>query len=274
MRSRPALLTIWTVVIIVVLYVPILAMMVMSFNDSRFGTLPFEFTLKWYAELTPTNPLIQATYTSIQLSILVAGTCVVVGTLLSLWLARPGTPWLRNAVNSSLLATVTIPILILSVAILGIANRLGLGQSVTSLWLGCTVVSLPYVVFVVSARIASLDPALLNASRSLGFGPFQTFLRVTLPLIRSAVLAGALMAFVTCFNNFAVQLFLAPLGVQTLPVNIYAQTRVGISPDINAVSTLTILVLIILVVVLQILSGNAAKVVSGTGPSGTGKETR
>lgn len=255
----------WTWLVIIALYVPIGAMMAMSFNESRFGTFPFQFSWRWYAELTPSNPLVQATYASVQLSLLVAVTCLIVGTLLSLWLARPGAAWLRGAVNGTLLATVTIPILILSVAILGIAQRLGLGQSLPSLWLGCTVVSLPYVVFVVSARISSLDPALVRASRSLGFGPVQSFLRVTLPLIRSAVLAGGLMAFVTCFNNFPVQLFLAPLGVQTLPVNIYAQTRVGISPDINAVSTLTIIAMVLLVVLLQFASGNAAKAISGAG---------
>lgn len=265
MKRRPVLLKTWMWIVIAILYVPIIAMAAMSFNRSRFGTLPFEFSLQWYAKLTPDNPLILATYTSLQLAALVAGTCIVVGTLLSLWLARPGMAWLRSGVNGSLLATITIPILILSVAILQIVQILGLGQSVTSLWIACTVVSLPYLVFVVSARISSIDPALGRASRSLGFGALQTFWRVTLPLIRSAIVAGGLMAFVTCFNNFTVQLFLAPLGVQTLPVNIYAQTRVGISPDINAVSTLTIAVMVILVVLLQLASGNAARVVAGTG---------
>lgn len=265
MNRRPVLLRIWTWIVIAILYVPILAMIAMSFNASRFGTLPFEFSLRWYRALTPDNPLILATYTSLQLALLVTGSCVVIGTLLALWLSRSGAAWLRSAVNASLLATVTIPILILSVAMLQIVQLLGLGQSVPSLWLACTVVSLPYLVFVVAARIASLDPALVRAARSLGCGPLRTFWRVTLPLIRSSIVAGALMAFVTCFNNFTVQLFIAPLGVQTLPVNIYAQTRVGISPDINAVSAITIAVMVVLVVVLQLVSGNAARVVAGTG---------
>ncbi len=265
MNRRPLMLKTWMWIVIILLYAPIIAMIAMSFNESRFGTLPFEFSLRWYEALTPDNPLILATYTSVQLALLVTGSCVVIGTLLALWLSRPGAAWLRSAVNGSLLATVTIPILILSVAILQIVQLLGLGQSVLSLWLACTVVSLPYLVFVVAARIAGLDPALVKASRSLGFGPLQTFWRVTLPLVGSSIVAGALMAFVVCFNNFTVQLFLAPLGVQTLPVNIYAQTRVGVSPDINAVSTLTVVVLVVLVVLLQLVSGNAARVVAGAG---------
>lgn len=264
-RPRTILLKTWMWIIILALYVPLGAMILMSFNQSRFGIFPFKFSLDWYEHLGPDNPLIAATVTSLQLALYVTVTCAVIGTGLGIWLSSSGLRRLRVSVNASLLATVTIPLLILSVAILEIVNILGLGQSALSLWLACSVVSLPYMVFVVTARLQSLDPALVRASRSLGSGPVRTFWRVTLPLIRTSIIAGSLMAFVVCFNNFTIQLFISPIGVQTLPVNIYAQTRVGITPDINAVASIIVVAMFILVIVLQLVSGSAARIVTGQG---------
>ncbi len=253
----------WTVLVIVVLYLPMAAMVLMSFNESRYGVMPFHFSTKWYRTLGPDNPLVTSTLLSLQLALYVTATCAVIGTALGLWLSSTRLVRLRLVTNAALMATVTVPILILSVGILTVVQAIGLGQSAVSLWLACTVVSLPYMTFVVVARLGSIDAALVPASRSLGFGAFGTFRRVTLPLLRTAMAAGSLMAFVTCFNNFTVQLFLAPVGVQTLPVNIYAQTRVGVTPDINAIASIIIVATVLLVLALQLLSGSTARLITG-----------
>lgn len=262
-RGRIPGFRIWLGIVLVALYLPLGAMVFMSFNESRFGLLPFRFSMKWYEGLGPENPLVIAASTSLELAVYVTATCIVIGIPLAMWLSSPRLKLAKLFANSSLLATIAVPLLILSVGILAVVRLTGLGQSGLSLWLACTVISLPYFVFVVAARLQSLDPRLIAASRSLGAGPARSFVRVTLPLIRSSIFAGALMAFVICFNNFTIQVFVAPLGVQTLPVSIYALTKVGISPDINAVATIIIVVMIGLVALLQVVTGSAVTVVAG-----------
>ena len=265
-RRTPGLVArLWTALVVLFLYLPIAATVLTSFNASRLGLLPFDPSWQWYAGLSADSPLVVSTVTSVELAVWVTLTCAVLGTGLALWLARRGLPRFKVATNGVLLVTVAVPVLILSVGILAVVNAIGLGQSALALWLACSVTSLPYMVFVVTARLQSLDPALVSASRSLGAGPVATFRRVTLPMVRSAILAGALMAFVICFNNFTVQLLIAPLGVQTLPVEIYTQTRVGLSPDINAVASLIVGVTVVVVVLLQLATGSAARVLGGLG---------
>jgi ABC-type spermidine/putrescine transport system permease subunit II len=260
---RVSALMIWLMVVLVALYLPLGAMIFMSFNKSRFGLLPFEFSLQWYEGLGPSNPLVVAAMTSLELAFYVALTCIGLGVPLAMWLTSPRMRVPKLLANANLLGTIAVPLLILSVGILAVVRLSGLGQSSVSLWLACTVISLPYMVFVVTARLQSLDPRLVAASRSLGAGPFESFLRVTLPLTLSSVFAGTLMAFVICFNNFTIQVFIAPLGVQTLPVNIYAQTRVGVSPDINAVASIIVVAMIGFVALLQVITGSAVNVIAG-----------
>jgi len=248
---------------ILFLYLPLVAMAVMSFNSSRFGVLPFRPSLTWYRSLTPQNPLIQSALVSAELAFYVSITCAVVGTGMALWMHSLGLRVARLATDATLLVTLTVPVLILSVGMIEVFRALGMAKSALTLWLGCSVVSLPYTVFVVLARLQSFDSALISASRSLGAGPVTTFRRITLPLLASGIFAGSLMAFVVCFNNFTVQLFLAPVGVETLPVNIYSQTRVGITPDINAVSTIILAVTVVGVVGLQFLTRGTARLISG-----------
>jgi ABC-type spermidine/putrescine transport system permease subunit II len=260
---RARFLTIWMWFVVAALYVPLAAMVLMSFNESRYGVLPFHLSTRWYQTLSADNPLVVSTLVSLELAFYVTATCVTVGTALGFWLSRTRLGKLRMTANAALLMSITIPILILSVGMLAVFQQLGLGQSAVSLWLGCTLISLPYMVFVVVARLQAVDPSLVPAARSLGSGAWGSFWRVTVPLLRSAMVAGSLMAFVVCFNNFVVQLFLAPVGVQTLPVNIYAQTRVGITPDINAVSSIIIVATVLLVLALQLVTGSAARVITG-----------
>ena len=113
------------------------------------------------------------------------------------------------------------------------------------------------------AALAQLDPALADAARSLGAGPVATFLRITVPIATPAILAGSLMAFVICFNNFTVQLFLAPLGDQTLPVEIYSLVRVGVTPDVNALASFIVVGSVLLIVALQLLGANVARTLTG-----------
>jgi ABC-type spermidine/putrescine transport system permease subunit II len=246
------------------LFLPLAVVVVMSFNASPYGTLPFEPTLLWYGQLARQSALIGATLLSAELSAAVALVAAVIGTLLSLWLVR----YARRGfvfVNALLVSAVTVPWLILGVAMLLVLNAVGLGRSYTSMFLGSLATSLPYVVFLVVARLQELDPSIEDAARSLGARPPQVLVRVTVPLIAPAVGGGALLAFMVCFNNFIIQYFLAPFGVRTLPLEIYTLVRVGYRPDINALATFIVGATISVVVALQRLGTGTQRLAGRVG---------
>jgi spermidine/putrescine transport system permease protein len=154
-----------------------------------------------------------------------------------------------------LVAAVTIPWLVLGVAMLLVVTAAGIGRGWPALFLGNLVVALPFTVFLVVNALASVNGNLEEAARSLGSSPLSAFLRVVVPAIAPAIIAGAIMAFLTCFNNFTIQYFLAPFGTQTLPMAIYGQIKIGFRPDINALATIiTALTLIPVLLAPRLLS--------------------
>ncbi len=257
-RAARRVLVTWLWVVLVVLALPILAMVVLSFNESRYGTLPFHFSTHWYATLSGDASLISALRTSITLASEVTVFAVVLGTLLSFGLAKASV-LVKQPVNGLLLSMLTVPALILAAGLVSVFSWVGLSQTTLPLVLSSVVTSMPFVVLVVSGRLQELDPRFGEAARSLGAGPLRTFTTVTVPLMAPAIVAGALLAFVMCFNNFAIQLFLAPIGVSTLPVQIYSMVRLGVTPDVNALGSIIVGSTIVLILLLHALTGNAAK---------------
>jgi spermidine/putrescine transport system permease protein len=242
------------------LFLPLAVIVLLSFNASRYGTLPFEFTLRWYTELFGRGDLFVATRRSILLSTGTALASALIGTSVSVWLVRHR-PRALPVVSAGLLSAVTIPWLILGIGMLTVFQTLGIGRSTSAVFLGSLVTSLPYQVFIVLARLRALDPSLEEAARSLGASALRAQARVVVPLISSAVLGGALMAFTITFNNFVIQYFLMPFGVRTLPLEIYTLVRTGYKPDINALSTLVLLATVVLIVALQRLVGGVQRTV-------------
>jgi ABC-type spermidine/putrescine transport system, permease component II len=249
---------IWLYVVLVIIALPLLSMVVLSLNQSRYGTFPFRFTFDWYLSLGNDSVLISALGTSLNLATQATIFAVIVGTLLALGMARSKT-YINLPINSVLLALLTVPALILTAGFVIVFTWLGIGSSSVGLILASIITSLPFVVLLVSGRLRELNPHLAEAAHSLGAGPLRTFLTVTLPLIAPSIIAGAMLAFVITFNNFAIQLFLAPIGISTLPVQIYSMVRFGVTPDVDALATIIVFSTALLVVVLNWLSGNAAK---------------
>jgi ABC-type spermidine/putrescine transport system permease subunit II len=158
--------------------------------------------------------------------------------------------------NAVMVATITIPWLILGLAMLLMLNALLMnGRTSWGLFVGDLAVVMPYVTLIVVARIQDLPPSLEEAARSLGARPAAAFWYVSGPLILPAVLSGGLMAFIVCFNNFVIQYLLAPFGVETLPMQIYSLVRVGYQPDINALATVLLISALVLVFLLTRLGG-------------------
>jgi len=212
-------------------------LMAMSFNASRYNALPFEFSVKWYKELGADDRLIQASLTSVYIALATAAICVVLATMLMLW-AIQSKSRLRNWIDSLVVLPLTIPWLILGLSLLLLISALGWNKSFAILLIGHVIVSLPYAVMVIKARLQSLDLSINEASASLGANEWTTVFRITLPLLYPAMLAGGFLAFVISFDNFILSYFLIPSGSSTLPIEIYSSIKFGFTPEINAVSTI------------------------------------
>lgn len=245
-RIGPLLTYIYLLAFLVFLYAPVLAMMAMSFNRSPLYALPIQLDLRWFRALMNNKRLIQATGNSIVLALANMATATVIGTSASLALARYQFK-AKKVLSVLLVPPIAIPWLILAVSMLLFFQLLGLGRSLSSMYVAHVAVSLPYAILVITARLAGSDSSLEEAAMSLGANPVITFLRITFPLILPGVLAAALFSFTVSFDNFAISYFLAPPGVSTLPVEIYSAIRKGFTPEINAIATITFAVSMIMV---------------------------
>ncbi len=244
------------------LFAPIAVIILMSFNKTPFGMLPFVFTLEWYELLFTGEALIESALISLRLAGAVALTAMLLGTAAAL-----GLQYLPRRAQALFMAAANVPIvipwLVQAVSLLLIFNLTGLGRSYTGMYLGNLVVVLPYCVMMAAARFHEADRTPEDAARMLGAGRFKVFWDVTLPLLLPGVISGALMAFMVCFNAFAMQYFLAPFGVNTLPMEIFTMIRSGYKPDMNALSALMIAVTLLAVLLLNRLGFSASKMLGG-----------
>jgi spermidine/putrescine transport system permease protein len=223
------------------LYLPIVIMALMSFNASPFYQLPFEWTTEWYSSLRGNSQLIGATWNSVRIAIITTLVSTVLGTAASLALIRFEFRG-KKQLQAMLFPPIAIPWLITGTAMLIFFYGVGIGRGLHAILLGHVALALPYVIVVVSARLRTFEPELEEAARSLGANQWQVTMRVTLPWIMPGVIAGGLFAFAVSFDQFVVSYFLSTPGQSTLPVEIYAAIRKGFTPEINAVSTIIIVV--------------------------------
>lgn len=222
------------------LYTPIIVMMLMAFNQSELYQLPFVFDLKWFRALSHNEDLLQAAGNSIMIAIVNTLISVTLGTLTALALSRHNfraKPWFELL----LLPSLTMPWLITGTAMMLFFFWTGIGRSLHAILLGHVALSVPYVVFIMRSRLHTFNRSLEEAAQVLGASAWQTFWRVTAPLLAPGLVAAALFAFALSFDQFVISYFLAPIGVSTLPVEIYSAIRKGFTPEINAISTIIIL---------------------------------
>ncbi|UVC12183.1 ABC transporter permease (plasmid) [Rhizobium sp. TH2] len=229
----------WVAMLLAFLYLPIIIMGLMSFNASPFYQLPLEFTTTWYESFLANDQLIAATWNSLFIAVITTVIASVLGTAASLALFRYEFTG-RKVLQALLLPPIAIPWLITGTAMLIFFFGVGIGRGLHAIILGHVALALPYVIIVVNARLNTFAPELEEAARSLGASQWQVTRRVTLPWIAPGIIAGGLFAFAVSFDQFVVSYFLATPGQTTLPVEIYAAIRKGFTPEINAVSTIII----------------------------------
>lgn len=221
------------------LYLPIAVLVVMSFNASKTPFTWTGFSTRWYGELF-SNELIREGF--INTMIVAVGATIlatVLGTLLAIGVAR----YFRSSiVEAYALAPAIIPDLALAIGLLALFGLLGVTLSLVSVLLSHVVFGMAFVAAVVIARLGQTDSSLEEASRDLGAGPVSTFTRITLPSLAPAIIAGALLVFTLSLDEFVVAFFTNGPTTPTLPIVIYSMVRFGVTPEINALAALLLLV--------------------------------
>jgi spermidine/putrescine transport system permease protein len=235
-----ALARFYLILIIVFLYLPIVVMMAMGFNESSLYQLPFHFTLKWYVALSGNDQLISAGVNSVVIAVITAIVATVLGTMASVALSRRTFKG-KTLLQLMLLPPIAIPWLITGTAMLVFFFWTGIGRGMHALLIGHVALAIPYVVLVVGTGFQTIRADLEEAAMSLGSTPIHAFFAVTLPLLAPSILGAALFAFAVSLDQFVISYFLATPGFTTLPVQIYAAIRKGFTPEINAISTILLI---------------------------------
>ena len=231
-----SLTSFYIVLVLFFLYAPLMIMILMGLNSSPLYTFPIEWDLIWYRKLMENERLLKAGLNSILLGIAVSFTATVLGTLSAWALSRYQIKG-KAILQILLIPPITIPWLIIAIALLLMFFWIGIPRSLFAMYIGHVGISLPYVILLLSARFKESDASFEEAARSLGASPVVTFFRVTLPIILPGVIGALLFTFTISFDNFIISHFLAPPGVSTLPVEIYSAIRKGFTPEINAISS-------------------------------------
>ena len=226
----------WLLAVYGFLYLPIAVLMVLSFNRSGMPTAWGGFSLEWYGKLAENPKILSAAWNSLVVAVWATAISTVLGTLLALGVERARPSASREAL---LFAPMIIPDIVLAIALLSFFTLIKFSLGLRSIVMAHVVFNLAFVCAVVRARLKSYDWSLNEASRDLGATATATFFRITLPLIGPSVLAGALLAFTLSIDEFIIAYFTAGAGQSstTLPMQIYAMIRFGVTPEINAMAT-------------------------------------
>jgi putative spermidine/putrescine transport system permease protein len=245
----------FSVLVYVFLLAPLVVVVLASFNAADYLSFPPRgFSLRWYRALWESEVWVDSFRLSLLVTALVTPVSLAIGTLAAYALGRNSFPG-KGLITTLVMAPLVMPQIILGIALLNYFSALGLINTVTGLVLGHLVVTLPYTVRLVSISVHNLDPSLERAAQNLGATPLQTFCRVTLPLLRPGLVAGAIFAAIISFGELAVTLLIAGARTTTLPMRIFNYTEYNFDPAINAVSTIFVVLALLLIVVLDRLIG-------------------
>ncbi|MEW5942704.1 MAG: ABC transporter permease [Pseudomonadota bacterium] len=248
----------WTAAILVYLflYLPLAIVVAYSFNDSRLNAEWVGFTLHWYRTLFSDEQMFRAAANSLLIACISSAVATVLGTMAGIAIHR----YKPRLLPILVITPVAMPEILLGVSLLlFFIQVLNLTLGMVSVVIAHITFSIGFVAIVVRARLAGMDEALFEAARDLGATPWQTFRLITLPLIMPGVIAGALMAFTLSIDDFVITFFTAGVGVSTLPLQIYSMIKIAVTPEVNAVSTLLMLLTLTLILVASRLDKSALK---------------
>jgi len=232
------------------LYVPLFIVVVYSFNDSRLNAEWVGFTFDWYDKLFHNQDMLLAAGNSLLIGLTASAVSTVLGTMAGLAMYR----YRPRLLSILVLAPIAIPEILMGVSLLIFFVLLNLTLGLVSVALAHIAFCIGFVAIVVRSRLAGMDESLTEAARDCGASPLNAFRYVTLPLIMPGVIAGALMAFTLSIDDFVITFFTAGAGTVTLPLQIYSMIKIAVTPEVNAVSTLLMLLTLALIIAASKLS--------------------
>ncbi len=253
MKNRTKLPNIYIGVVTAVLYLPIILVIVYSFNESKISSVWGGFSLKWYETLFKDKAMFQALLNSIVLALSASVAAAVIGTLGAVGFQKVKMRT-KGAVEYLSMLPIMIPEIILGMVFMTFFALLGLPFGMTTLILAHTTFCVPYVYMLVKARLVGMDKSLAEAAKDLGASELRVFVDITLPLLMPAILSGMLLSFAMSLDDVIISVFVTGVNVNTLPIKVYTQIKTGVTPEINALCTLMLGATIVLVILSNLLS--------------------
>lgn len=252
-RGSFSLLHLYVAVVVAFLFAPLVLLVIFSFNQTQSLAFPIEgLSLRWYSSLDSTPDVGDAAVRSIELALIAAVGSTLAGTLAAIGITRFPFRGVR-AVGAAILIPAALPELVIGVALLTLYVKLGVRLSLWTAAVGHVLYTLPFVYLLAYARLAKSDPLLEEVARDLGASPLQAFRLVTLPVIRPAIIAGALVAVALSWDEFFISIFTVGNDV-TMPVLIWTKIRRAIDPSVNAISTCLLAASLILIIVATVVN--------------------
>ena len=236
------------------LYLPIVLLVIYSFNASKLVTVWAGFSTKWYVEMFNNQGLMDAAWVTLRVALLSASIATVLGTLAALTLVRYTRFTGRTLFTGMVYAPLVMPEVITGLSLLLLFVAIGFDRGFVTVTLAHVTFSMCFVAVVVQSRLVSFDNSLEEAAQDLGCTPFQAFYKVTLPVILPAVISGWMLAFTLSLDDLVIASFNSGPGATTLPMKIYSQVRLGVTPEINAVCTILIAMVAMGVIIAALLN--------------------
>jgi spermidine/putrescine transport system permease protein len=255
MKRRSLWLWAAAVLAYVFLYAPLVIVVVYSFNDSRLNAQWVGFTLEWYRKLFADEEMLTAARNSLVIGLVASAVSTALGTMAGYAMYR----YKLRLLPILVVAPIAIPEILMGVSLLIFFVGINLTLGLISITLAHIAFCIGFVAIVVRSRLAGMDESLVEAARDLGATPWGAFRLITLPLIMPGVIAGALMAFTLSIDDFVVTYFTAGADAWTLPLKIYTMVKISVTPEVNAVSTLLMLLTLALIVVASRLAPGALR---------------
>ena len=236
------------------LYLPMVLLVIYSFNESRLVTVWAGFSTKWYGELLRDEAFLDAAWVTLKVGVFSSTLATLLGTMAAYVLVRAGRFHGRTLFSGMIYAPLVMPEVITGLSLLLLFIGIGLDRGVFTIVLAHTTFSMCYVSVVVSSRLTSFDRSLEEAALDLGCSPFEAFRLVTLPIIAPAVISGWLLAFTLSLDDLVIASFTTGPSATTLPIKIFSAVRLGVSPEINALSTIMIAIVTVGVITASLVS--------------------
>lgn len=240
------------------LYLPMVLLVIYSFNASKLVTVWAGFSTKWYGELLQDDRFLDAARVTLQVAVVSSTIATVLGTMAAYVLVRGGRFRGRTLFSGMIYAPLVMPEVITGLSLLLLFIGIGLERGILTIVLAHTTFSMCFVSVVVSSRLVSFDRSLEEAALDLGCSPFDAFRLVTLPIIAPAVISGWLLAFTLSLDDLVIASFVAGPSSTTLPIKIWSSIRLGVNPQINALSTIMIGIVTVGVIAASLISKRTA----------------